>query len=66
MRFLREYISGGRVSNALVIYLTLGDNIWKRVLIPHMCKAGMFCTKDFEIIFKAFNRMKIQGNANGF
>ena len=66
MRRFRAYISGGRVSNALVIYLTLGDNIWKRVLIPHRYVTGMSCTKDFEIIFKGLSGMKVQGEANGF
>ena len=28
-------LSGGRVSNAWVIYLVQGDNVWKRTLIPH-------------------------------
>ena len=29
------WISGGRVSNAWVTCLVLGDNSWKRLLIPH-------------------------------
>ena len=30
-----KYLSGGRVSNAWVIYLLVGNNSWKRLLIPH-------------------------------
>ena len=32
-------VSGGRVSNAWVTYLTLGDNDWKRSLTPHKTTA---------------------------
>ena len=33
-------VSGGRVSNAWVTCPTLGDNSWKRLLIPHKCTAS--------------------------
>jgi hypothetical protein len=32
--------SGGRVSNTWVTYLLLGNNDWKRSLIPNEVKAG--------------------------
>ena len=32
--------SGGRVSNAWVTYRILGDNSWKRLLIPHKTTAS--------------------------
>ena len=31
----KRYSSGGRVSNAWVTCLTLGDTTWKQVLKPH-------------------------------
>ena len=29
-------LSGGRVSNTWIIYLQVGDNNWKRLLIPNV------------------------------
>ena len=35
LQLAANYFSGGRVSNAWVTCLTLGDNIVKTMLIPH-------------------------------
>jgi hypothetical protein len=48
-RLFREYFSGGRVSNALVICLRVGDNVWKRALIPHMLCTEMCIMKDLSL-----------------
>ena len=43
-----EVLSGGRVSNAWVTCLTLGDSSWKRLIIPHnITKPHDFVIKDF-------------------
>jgi hypothetical protein len=42
----RTLVSGGRVSNAWITYLYVGNNSWKRLLIPHVITGIKSVKKD--------------------